>query len=341
MAQLESAFVVNTDRDRIRGAALGLAAAALFGASAPIAKILLPGSSPFALAGLLYLGAGFGLAAKRLLLRTADGNPEARLRLADAPILGGIVVAGGVIGPVLMLIGLQRLPAITTALLLNLEAPFTMLIAVGLFREHLARREIIGAMLVFLGVVALTYRPGELSGNWIGVAALAGACLSWAVDNNLSQRLSVRDPIAIVRFKALTAGAFSILLALFAGQRIADPLRAGAALLLGSLSYGLSLVLNMRALRILGAARVAAFFATAVPSSGNATETAPEETPQKRVPREKAALHVPGRIHREGSARYQENRLLWQSCTLVQRRLGNEAAEAVGRGSPTRRSARR
>lgn len=263
MARLRLTFVVNNERDRIRGAALSLAAAALFGASAPIAKILLPGSSPFALAGLLYLGAGFGLAATRLVLRTADHIPEARLRLADAPTLGGIVLAGGVIGPVLMLIGLQRLPAITTALLLNLETPFTMLIAVGLFREHLGRREIIGAMLIFLGVVALTYRPGELSGNWVGVAALAGACLSWAVDNNLSQRLSVRDPIAVVRFKALTAGAFSLALAVLVGQPIAQPLRAGAALLLGSVSYGLSLILNMQALRILGAARVAAFFATA------------------------------------------------------------------------------
>lgn len=246
------------------GAAYGLGAAALFGASAPIAKVLLPRAGPIMLSALLYLGAGIGLSAFRLIPRSRlRAKREAALRGEDIPLLAGMILFGGLLGPVLMLFGLARLSGLAGSLLLNLEAPFTMLLAVVLFREHLGRRPVIAALLIVAGAAALGFRPGELRATAAGAAAIAGACLSWAIDNNLSQRLSLRDPIATVQIKTLGAGTCAAALALLTGHPLPDFSLAGPALVLGSLSYGLSLVLDMHALRLLGAAREAAYFATA------------------------------------------------------------------------------
>jgi drug/metabolite transporter (DMT)-like permease len=248
----------------VRGAAFGLVAAALFGASAPVSKLLLAGMGPLLLAGLLYLGAGLGLSLYRLVAaRTRDPAREARLERADGLALAGIVAAGGVVGPVLMLAGLTRLSGLSASLLLNLEAPFTILLAVGLFGEHLGRRAATGAALIIGGGAVLAWGPGELGGDLWGALALAGACLAWGADNNLTQRLSLKNPLDLVRVKTLAAGTANLALALAIGARPPSAGAAAAALALGSLSYGASILLDAYALRLLGAAREAAFFATA------------------------------------------------------------------------------
>lgn len=251
----------------IRGAACGLGAAVLFGLSAPVAKLLLPESGPLLLAGLLYLGAGLGLGLFHLLGRLQQRpraqRREAPVRATDLGLVAGIVLSGGVLGPVLMLIGLQRVSAASGALLLNLEAPFTIFLAVVVFREHLGRLEALGALAIVLGAAVLSLRPSELRADLTGVLALAGACLSWALDNNLTQRLSLRDPLAVTRIKTLGAGSCTLLLALLLGQRLPSVRILAPALLVGFFSYGVSLVLDTYALRLLGAAREAALFATA------------------------------------------------------------------------------
>ncbi|WP_437811738.1 DMT family transporter [Sorangium sp. So ce1078] len=246
-----------------RGGAYGLAAAALFGASAPLSKLFLPHVGPLVLAALLYLGAGVGLTLIRLLAARDPTPREAALRGTDVALLAGVVLFGGLLGPVLMLFGLARVSGLAGSLLLNLEAPLTMALAVLLFREHLGGRAAGAAVLIVAGAALLGVRPGELHASATGVAAIAGACLSWAIDNNLSQRLTLRDPLAVVQIKTLGAGACAAALALSTGQPLPEPSLAMPALLLGSLSYGVSLVLDMKALRILGAAREAAYFATA------------------------------------------------------------------------------
>ena len=250
-----------------QGVAFGVAAAILFGLSSPLAKLLLKESDPLLLAALLYLGAGAGLFAFELLLsRFSTTRPlrqETPIRREDLALLFGILLTGGILGPILLLAGLQRLSAVVGSLLLNLEAPFTILLAVGLFRKHLGRREIGAILLIVIGVGFLNYHPGEIRTDWLGVAAIAAACLSWAIDNNLTQRLSLRDPIAIVRAKTLGAGIFTLVLALGLGRRLPNPGILGSALALGFMSYGVSVVLDLYALRMLGAAREAAFFATA------------------------------------------------------------------------------
>lgn len=251
--------------ERLSGAANALTAAVLFGLSAPLAKILLAGTRPLLLAGLLYLGAGLGLLVIGWMRRWsgAPRTREAQLRVADFAVLAAIVAAGGVAAPVFMLFGLQRVSAVVGSLLLNLEAPFTILLAVILFGEHLGRRELMGAALVAVGAALLTYAAGDLRADVIGAVAILIACLGWAVDNNLTQHLSVRDPVALARTKGLAAGATTAALALLAGSELPPAQYILGGLALGFASYGLSVVLAVRALRLLGAARHAALFATA------------------------------------------------------------------------------
>ncbi len=247
--------------DARRGAIFGLLAAAMFGVSAPIAKRLLGEVTPQVLAGLLYLGAGIGL---WLYRRARPNRDEAKLRRADVPRLLGVVVAGGVVGPVLMLLGLERVSAVTGSLLLNLEAPFTIAVAVIVFREHLGRHAAGAMALIVAGAAILKVEPGAAGADPLGVLLLAAACLAWAVDNNLTQSLSLRDPFAVVRAKTLGAGAFNLVVGLvLAGGALPPPRVVGVALVLGCVSYGVSVVLDAYALRLVGAAREAAYFATA------------------------------------------------------------------------------
>ena len=242
--------------ERLRGSGLGLAAALLFGLGAPLSKLLLPSARPLTLAALLYLGAGAAfLVARR---RAA----EAPLTRADAPILAGAVIAGAALGPVLMLWGLSRVSGLAGSLLLNLEAPLTIALAVLAFGEHLSAREGLSAAVIVLGAALLGAR-GEWSGSVAGAAAIAVACACWALDNNLAAILSLKDPVQVLRIKALCAGAANLLLALALGQPLPPLTVCAAALAVGAVSYGASLLLYLRAQRALGAARQGALFAVA------------------------------------------------------------------------------
>jgi drug/metabolite transporter (DMT)-like permease len=175
-----------------------------------------------------------------------------------------VVIAGGIVAPTLMLLGLSRVSALSGSLLLNLEAPFTMLVSLVVFGEHLGRHGLMAAALMIGGALMLRLEPGVLGGDSLGVLLLAAACLCWAIDNNMTQRLSLRDPFAIVRVKALGAGLSNTVLGLIVVQGKFPPsAHIIGALMLGSLSYGVSVVLDAYALRHIGAAREAAYFATA------------------------------------------------------------------------------
>src|SRR6266542_51586 len=242
-----------------RATAAGLAAAALFGASTPAAKLLVPGTGAVMLAGLLYLGAGLGLTVYGRF-RRAD---EAPLRREDLPALAPLIFAGGIVGPVLLVFGLARVSGVAASLLLNLEAPFTIALAVLAFGDHLSRREALGAVAIVAGGAWLTAAPGPVRADPLGVAAIAGACAAWALDNNLAQRLALRDPVAVARAKTLAAGAVSVAIALVAGDRLPGIPVVVAALAVGAVGYGASIVLHLLATRGVGAARQAALFATA------------------------------------------------------------------------------
>jgi drug/metabolite transporter (DMT)-like permease len=245
------------------GIPLALASSALFGLSTPIAKLLLGTVDPWLLAGLLYLGSGLGLLAAQLGRGTLGIQPvEAPLRRTDLPWLAAVVLAGGIAGPVLLMLGLARTEASTAALLLNLEGLATMGIAWLAFHENVDRRLFAGAMAILAGAVVLSWQGGGVGFGW-GSLLIAGACLAWGIDNNLTRKLSSADPVQIAMLKGLVAGTVNLLLALGQGAALPHGTTVLGAGLVGFFGYGVSLVLFVLALRHLGTARTGAYFSTA------------------------------------------------------------------------------
>jgi len=245
------------------GAPLAIGAAVLFGASTPLAKLLLQAIDPWLLAGLLYLGSGCGLAALHLGRRLV-GLPaaEAPLRRSDLPWLGAVILAGGVIGPLLLMLGLTRTAASSAALLLNLEGLATMAIAWVVFRENVDRRILLGALAILGGALLLSWRGGPAGVGW-GSVAIAGACLAWGIDNNLTRKLSAADPVQIAMAKGLVAGAVNLALALADGAVWPPAASVAGAAIVGFVGYGVSLVMFVLGLRHLGTARTSAYFSLA------------------------------------------------------------------------------
>jgi drug/metabolite transporter (DMT)-like permease len=246
-----------------RGVFCALAAATLFGASTPLAKSLLVSVPPVLLAGLLYLGSGLGLGAIWYARGRRSSDAEAKLTRRDLPWLAAVVLSGGIVGPVLLMWGLTRTPASSAALLLNLEGVSTAMLAWFVFRENFDRRIALGMAAIIVGGVLLSWGgTPEIGVPW-GALAIAGACLAWALDNNLTRKISAADPVQIAAIKGLAAGATNTTLALLLGASLLSPAMLGLAGLLGLASYGLSLVLFILGLRHLGAARTGAYFSTA------------------------------------------------------------------------------
>jgi drug/metabolite transporter (DMT)-like permease len=242
------------------GYVVGLTAALLFGASAPASKLLLDDLGPQLLAGLLYLGAFLAVAP---FVRHGPARREARLQRADVPRLAGLVISGGIVAPVLLMLGLERVSGVTGSLLLNLEGPVTLLLGVVVLREFLGGRSWTGATIVFAGSALLTVQGSGGAVDTIGIVLVVSACVGWAIDNNLTQQLTLRDPFQIVAVKTGIAAAVNISLAVARGEPGASIGVILVALVLGAFAYGFSILLDAYALRALGAAREAAMFATA------------------------------------------------------------------------------
>jgi drug/metabolite transporter (DMT)-like permease len=251
------------------GAALAIVSALLFGASTPLAKLLIgDGIRPVMLAGLFYLGAGMGLGAvqgiRRLLGRR---NRETPLRRADLPRLTLAILLGGSLAPVLLLLGLARTSAAVAALLLNLEGVATMVIAWLVFRENVDKRLLLGALAITAGAVLLSTQgfsaSSGLTDKGYGALLIAAACVAWGIDNNVTRGLSGADPAQITMLKGLAAGVINVVFGLLGGARFPSPALLLMAALVGFLGYGISLTLFVRALRYLGAARTSAYFSTA------------------------------------------------------------------------------
>jgi drug/metabolite transporter (DMT)-like permease len=239
-----------------------LLAAALFGASTPFAKLLIGELSPVLLGGLLYLGSGLGLGIVRLLRDRGWRAPD--MARAEWPWLLGAVFFGGVLGPVALLFGLSHVSGSTASLLLNLEAVLTALMAWIVFKENAGRRIVLGMAFIVAGGVVLAWPSGETGvSDSMGPLAIAAACLCWAIDNNLTRKVSASDALFIAGSKGLIAGAVNTALALSLGAALPPALTLASTLLVGLLGYGISLVLFVLALRGLGTARTGAYFSTA------------------------------------------------------------------------------
>ena len=244
------------------GIPLALASAVLFGASTPFAKLLLGLVDPWLMAGLLYLGAGLGLAVLHLL-RGILRLPaiEAPLRRSDVPWLGAVILMGGVLGPLLLMLGLAHTEAAAASLLLNLEGLATMGLAWVVFHEYVDRRLLLGAFSILAGAALLSWQGGA-SFHWSGLL-IAGACLCWGIDNNLTRKLSSSDPVQIAMLKGLVAGTVNLTLAVWQGATLPSTGIVLAVGVVGLLGYGVSLALFVLGLRYLGAARTGAYFSLA------------------------------------------------------------------------------
>ena len=248
------------------GAYWALLAALLFGISTPFAKLLLEGVDAVLLAGLLYFGAGIGLGmmliVRRLWRRSAPAS-EALLMRKDLPWLGSAVLFGGILGPLLLMMGLQKTAAANASLLLNSEAVLTAVLAWTVFRENFDRRILLGMIAIVVGAVVLSWggRPEGSSG--LGEVLIAAACLAWAVDNNVTRMISGGDPQIIACAKGLVAGLVNIGIGLLHGAAFPPAWTLGAAALVGLAGYGISLQLYVVALRHIGTARTGAYFSVA------------------------------------------------------------------------------
>jgi drug/metabolite transporter (DMT)-like permease len=247
------------------GIVYALAAAVLFGASTPFSKLLLSSVQPVLLAALLYLGSGCGLTLWLWLGSSLTGkkSQEAPLKRADFPWLAGAVFFGGVVGPLLLMLGLAATPAADASLLLNLEGVLTALLAWFVFKENFDRRIALGMACITGGGILISWTGTPSGGIPWGALGVVGACLAWGIDNNLTRKVSAGNPLQIAAIKGLVAGAANLAIAFASGARLPDFLTVTAASLVGLLGYGVSLTCFVLALRHLGTARTGAYFSLA------------------------------------------------------------------------------
>ncbi|MBL8063455.1 MAG: EamA family transporter [Anaerolineales bacterium] len=236
-----------------------LLAAICFGASAPVAKLLLGDISPVFLASFLYLGSGSGIA----LTKLASRKTEAAISRADVKWLAGAIISGGILAPIILMVSLQNTPASTASLLLNFEGVSTTFIALLFFKEAISRRAWMAILIITLASIFLSTDFASGLGLSLGALGILLACILWGADNNFTRNISGKDPLAIVAWKGLVAGTFSFLLAWFLGNPFPSVTTIIGTLVLGYLSYGLSTFLFIRSMRGLGAARTSALYGTA------------------------------------------------------------------------------
>lgn len=241
------------------GVQAALASAVLFGAGTPFAKTLLGDVSPWLLAGLLYTGSGLGLMAWRLIRRA----PRVRIQRREVLPLVGAVVSGGLIAPVLLMVGLANMPASGASLLLNFEAVFTAVLAWLVFRESVDRRIALGMLAIVAGAVVLSVPTGaDFPSPWPAIAIL-GACLCWGLDNNLTRRVALHDATWLAAVKGAVAGPVNLLLAFLIGASLPNAWVVAGAMVIGLFAYGVSLALFIVGMRHIGTARAGAYFSVA------------------------------------------------------------------------------
>lgn len=241
------------------GVQAALAAALLFGAGTPLAKSLLANINPWLMAGLLYLGAGLGLT----LYRYLNNSPKVTLPHNETLWFAAAVLSGGIVAPVLLMVGLSGMPASGASLLLNAEGIFTALLAWFGFKENFDQRIAFGMAAIAAGALILSWPGGvEFSGLWPSFAVL-GACLAWGIDNNLTRKVSLTDATWIASVKGLVSGSVNLTLAFALGASMPPLPNVVGAMMVGFFAYGVSVALFVVGLRHLGTARTGAYFSLA------------------------------------------------------------------------------
>jgi drug/metabolite transporter (DMT)-like permease len=237
--------------------------AVLFGLSAPFSKLLLGSIPSVMLAALLYLGAFMGLVSYSMIgkqIKGLNNSKAASLEKRDIPWLIGAIAAGGAAAPISLMLGLNLTSGFSASLLLNLEGICTAIIAVIIFRESAGRNLWWALLCMTAAGVMISWDPNQSKFNFLGPLLVVLATVCWGIDNNFTRQISEKNPVQITWIKGLAAGTISLSIALMLGNRIAFRVNILYALILGALSYGISLVLFIQALKGLGSSRTGAFF---------------------------------------------------------------------------------
>lgn len=248
-----------------RGYLFAILAAVLFGVSTPAAKLLLGNIDPWLLAGILYLGSALGLFVICLLQVFFNKSlwNEAFLKYKDWLWLLGTVLIGGIIGPVLLMFGLTKISASSASLFLNLESVFTALLAWFVFKENVDFKIALGMLSIVIGSLILSWGSDLSTQTSQGPMFITGACLCWAIDNNLTRNISTANPVQIAMIKSFIAGLINTSFAIMYGALLPDYLILITASSVGFVTYGLSLIFFIWALRYIGTARTGAYFSLA------------------------------------------------------------------------------
>jgi len=241
------------------GVQAAILSAVLFGAGTPFAKLLLGDVSPWMLAGLLYTGSGAGLFTYRLIRR----SERVRIARNELAPLAGAVFFGGMVAPVLLMVGLANMPASGASLLLNAEAVCTAVLAWFVFRENFDRRIALGMVAIVAGAVVLSIPGGAELGSPLPALAVLGACLCWGLDNNLTRMVALNDATWLAAVKGAVAGPANLILAFAVGAQLPAAGIVGSSMLIGVFAYGVSLALFIFGMRHIGTARAGAYFSVA------------------------------------------------------------------------------
>ncbi|MHB1314201.1 MAG: DMT family transporter [Christensenellales bacterium] len=244
-------------------AVFAIAAAALYALSAPFSKLLLASVAPAMMAALLYLGAGIGLSAVWLLQRR-DSRTETELPLTkkELPFVIAMVLLD-IAAPVLLMIGLTISTAANASLLNSFEIVATALAALLFFREAISKRLWLAIALVTAASMLLSFEDAGSFSFSFGSLFVLLACVCWGFENNCTRRISGKNPLQITVIKGLFSGSGALAIAVFLGETAASLPSILAALALGFVSFGLSIVFYIRAQRTLGAAKTSAYYAVA------------------------------------------------------------------------------
>ena len=236
-------------------------AALAFGVTTPFVQRFGAGLGPFTTASLLYVGAALGAVSFR---RKRVDHREAPVRIRHVPRLLLVALFGAALAPTLFAWGLQRVPATYGSLLLNGEAIFTVGLAALLYREHVGKRVVLAALLMFAGG-AVTVVGASFSGSVgpLGALAVIAAVLCWALDNVLTRPFADLDPAAVVRVKAVCGALLTGVLAWLLEKPSLEMVQTAGLLACGATGYGFSLRLYLLAQRRIGAGRTGSVFAVA------------------------------------------------------------------------------
>ncbi len=236
-----------------------LLAAAFYAVNVPVSKLLLSQIGPTMMAALLYLGAGIGMAG----LSFADkGEKGERLDRNDLPYVIGMIVLD-IAAPILLMLGISYGTSANASLLGNFEIVATTVIALFIFKEKVSGKLWGAIILITLSSILLSFEgEGSFSFSYGSLFVIA-ATICWGFENNCTRSISSKDTYQIVVLKGIFSGLGAMAIAFVRQESLPSFKYLAIALVLGFVSYGLSIFLYVRAQNVIGAAKTSAYYAVA------------------------------------------------------------------------------